>query len=49
MAGSSDAKLLPSSVPATRQPYGLNQVSGVPWTTLLMRWSSMPQSFQSSR
>jgi hypothetical protein len=39
----------PSSVPAMRQPYGLNHSSGVPCTTVeCARWS-MPWSFQSKR
>ncbi len=38
---------MPSSVPTTRQPYGLNQSSGAPFTTDELGRLSMPKSFQS--
>ena len=39
---------MPCSVPSTRQPYGANQSSGVPATTLEAGRGSMPKSFQST-
>src|ERR1700677_2696601 len=39
---------IPSGVPSTRHPYGLNQSTGVPATTLDAGRGSMPKSFQSS-
>ncbi len=40
---------MPRSAPVTRQPYGSNQSTGVPWTTEEAERSSMPKSFQSIR
>ena len=39
---------MPCSVPVTRQPYGANQSTGVPATTLEAGRGSMPKSFQST-